>query len=151
MDYIIRNAVAADAPAIAAIEAVCFSSPWSLAQIEDEIGKGNALFFVAESGGSVCGYVSAEDICGECYMNNLAVSVEYRRRGIADTLMRTLTDAVKSRGCEFLTLEVREGNVPARKLYETFGFSLVGVRKNFYDMPKENACIYTLYYDKDEP
>lgn len=151
MDVIIRNAVAADAPVVATMEAACFSAPWSLAQIEDEIGKDNALFFVAESGGSVCGYVSAEDICGECYMNNLAVSVEYRRRGIADTLMRTLTDAAKSRGCEFLTLEVREGNVPARKLYETFGFSLVGVRKNFYDMPKENACIYTLYYDKDEP
>lgn len=151
MDYIIRNAVAADAPAIAAIEAVCFSSPWSLAQIEDEIGKGNALFFVAKSGGTVCGYVSAEDICGECYMNNLAVASACRRRGIAAALMRSLTDAAKSRGCEFLTLEVREGNVPARNLYETCGFSLAGVRKNFYDVPKENACIYTLYYDKDEP
>ena len=150
MDYLIRKAVAADAPAIAAIESVCFSSPWSLAQIEDEIGKDNALFFVAESG-SVCGYVSAEDICGECYMNNLAVASACRRHGIAAALMRSLTDAAKSRGCEFLTLEVREGNVPARKLYETCGFSLVGVRKNFYDVPKENACIYTLYYDKDEP
>lgn len=151
MDYIIRNAVAADAPAIAAIEAVCFSSPWSLAQIEDEIGKGNALFFVAKSGGTVCGYVSAEDICGECYMNNLAVASACRRRGIAAALMRSLTDAAKSRGCELLTLEVREGNAPARNLYETCGFSLAGVRKNFYDVPKENACIYTLYYDKDEP
>ena len=151
MDYIIRNAVAADAPAIAAIEAVCFSSPWSLAQIEDEIGKGNALFFVAKSGGPVCGYVSAEDICGECYMNNLAVASACRRRGIAAALMRSLTDAAKSRGCELLTLEVREGNAPARNLYETCGFSLAGVRKNFYDVPKENACIYTLYYDKDEP
>lgn len=151
MDYLIRKAVAADAPAVAAMEAACFSAPWSLAQIADEIGKGNALFFVAESGGAVCGYVSAEDICGECYMNNLAVASAYRRRGIAAALMRSLTDAAKSRGCEFLTLEVREGNVPARKLYENCGFSLAGVRKNFYDAPKENAYIYTLYYDKDEP
>ena len=151
MDYIIRKAVASDAPAVAAMESACFSAPWSLAQIEDEIGKDNALFFVAESGGSVCGYVSAEDICGECYMNNLAVSCAYRRRGIAASLMRSLTDAAKSRGCEFLTLEVREGNVPARRLYETCGFSLAGMRKNFYDAPKENACIYTLYFDKDEP
>ena len=151
MDYLIRKAVAADAPAVAAIEAACFSAPWSLALVTEEIGKENALFFVAESGGSVCGYVSAEDICGECYMNNLAVSGAYRRRGIAASLMRSLTNAAKSRGCEFLTLEVREGNVPARNLYETCGFSLAGVRKNFYDVPKENACIYTLYYDKDEP
>ena len=151
MDYLIRKAVAADAPAVATMEAACFSAPWSLAQIEDEIGKDNALFFVAESAGTVCGYVSAEDICGECYMNNLAVSGAYRRRGIAAALMRSLTDAAKSRGCEFLTLEVREGNAPARNLYETCGFSLIGVRKNFYDAPKENACIYTLYFDKDEP
>ena len=149
MEYIIRNAVPADAPAVAAMESACFSAPWSLAQIEDEIGKDNALFFVAESAGTVCGYVSAEDICGECYMNNLAVSGEYRRRGIADSLMRTLTDAARSRGCEFLTLEVREGNVPARKLYENRGFSLMGVRRNFYDAPKENACIYTLFFNEE--
>ena len=149
MDYIIRKAVPADAPDVAAMEAACFSAPWSLAQVTEEIGKGNALFFVAESAGTVCGHVSAEDICGECYMNNLAVSGAYRRRGIAAALMRSLTEAAKSRGCEFLTLEVREGNVPARKLYETFGFSLAGVRKSFYDAPKENACIYTLFFNEE--
>ena len=149
MEFTIRTAVISDAPAVAEMEAACFSAPWSIAQIEDGIGKGNALFFVAECAGTVCGYVSAEDICSECYMNNLAVASEYRRRGIAASLLRTLIDAARSRGCAFLTLEVREGNAPARHLYEACGFSLAGLRKNFYDAPKENGCIYTLYFNEE--
>ena len=151
MEYLIRTAALSDAERIAALEAACFSAPWSLRQIEEEITKDNAPFFVAVNAQGVCGYVSAEDICGECYMNNLAVSGEYRRQGIAAALMARLIEASRSRGCEFLTLEVREGNVPARKLYEACGFSLVGVRKNFYDAPKENACIYTIFFNEETP
>lgn len=148
MEYLIRTAALSDAERIAALEAACFSAPWSLRQIEEEITKDNAPFFVAVNAQGVCGYVSAEDICGECYMNNLAVAAECRRQGIAAGLMRALTDAARSRGCDFLTLEVREGNTPARTLYENCGFSLVGIRKSFYDAPKENACIYTLYFNE---
>jgi len=148
MEYLIRTAALSDAERIAALETACFSAPWSLRQIEEEIAKDNAPFFVAVNAQGVCGYVSAEDICGECYMNNLAVAAECRRQGIAAGLMRALTDAARSRSCDFLTLEVREGNTPARTLYENCGFSLVGVRKSFYDAPKENACIYTLYFNE---
>ena len=151
MELLIRNAVAADAFAVAAIEKDCFSAPWSQRQIEGEIGKDNALFFVAEIDGAVCGYVSAEDISGECYMNDLAVAQSFRGHDIGRQLMRRLIDAVRACGCEFLTLEVREGNAPARHIYETCGFSLAGVRKNFYDAPKENACIYTLYFKEEQP
>ncbi len=151
MELIIRNAVAADAAAVAAIEKACFSAPWSERQIEEEIGKDNALFFVAEADGDVFGYVSAEDVCGECYMNNLAVAQTFRGRKIGRLLLGRLIDAARARGCEFLTLEVREGNAPARHIYETCGFSLAGVRKNFYDAPKENGCIYTLYLRSEEP
>ena len=151
MEFVIRIAVPSDAAAVAAIEKACFSAPWSERQIEEEIGKDNALFFVAEADGAVCGYVSAEDVCGECYMNNLAVAQPYRGRNIGRLLLGRLIDATRARGCEFLTLEVREGNVPARHIYETCGFSLVGFRKNFYDAPKENGCIYTLYFRSEEP
>ena len=151
MELIIRKAIPADAAAVAAIEKACFSIPWSQRQIEEEIGKENALFLVAEADGAVCGYVSAEDICGECYMNNLAVAQSFRGHDIGRQLMRRLIDAVRLRGCEFLTLEVREGNAPARHIYEFCGFSLVGLRKNFYDAPQENACIYTLYFKEEQP
>ena len=151
MELIIRNAVADDAAAVAAIEKACFSAPWSERQIEEEIGKDNALFFVAETDGAVCGYVSAEDISGECYMNNLAVAQSFRGHGTGRQLMRQLIDAARLRGCAFLTLEVREGNAPARHIYETCGFSLAGVRKNFYDAPQENAFIYTLYFKEEQP
>ena len=151
MELIIRNAVAADAAAVAAIEKACFSAPWSERQIEEEIGKENALFFVTEADGAVCGYVSAEDISGECYMNKLAVSQSFRGHDIGRQLMRRLIEAARLRDCEFLTLEVREGNAPARHIYESCGFSLVGLRKNFYVAPQENACIYTLYFKEEQP
>ena len=151
MELIIRNAVAADAAAVAAIEKACFSAPWSERQIEEEICKENALFFIAEADGAVCGYVSAEDISGECYMNNLAVSQPFRGHDIGRKLMRRLIEATRLRGCKFLTLEVREGNAPARYIYETCGFSIAGVRKNFYVAPQENASIYTLYFKEEQP
>ena len=151
MEVSIRNAVTADAAAVAAIEKACFSAPWSERQIEEEIGKENALFFVAEEDGTVCGYVSAEDISGECYMNNLAVGLSFRGHGIGRQLLGRLIDAVRARRCEFLTLEVRESNDPARHIYETSGFSPAGVRKNFYHAPQENACIYTLYFKEEQP
>ena len=151
MEIVIRNAVAADAAAVAAIERACFSAPWSERQIEEEIGKENALFFVAEIDGVVCGYVSAEDISGECYMNNLAVTQSFHGHDLGRQLMHRLMEAARLRGCEFLTLEVREGNAPARHIYGSCGFSLAGVRKNFYVAPQENACIYTLYFKEEQP
>ena len=149
MEYLIRTAALSDAERIAALEAACFSAPWSLRQIEEEIAKDNAPFFVAVNAQGVCGYVSAEDICGECYMGNLAVAPDRRRQRIGFALLQKLMEAAKSRGCVFLTLEVRESNLSARELYEKCGFSLVGNRKAFYEAPRENACIYTLYFKEE--
>ncbi|MBQ6066150.1 MAG: ribosomal protein S18-alanine N-acetyltransferase [Clostridia bacterium] len=149
MELTIRNAMPEDAVTIAAIENACFSAPWSEKQIAEEIARDNAVFFVADQGGEVCGYVSAEDICGECYMGNLAVAPDRRRQRIGFALLQKLMEAAKSRGCVFLTLEVRESNLSARELYEKCGFSLVGNRKAFYEAPRENACIYTLYFKEE--
>lgn len=146
-NVILRIAVTSDAAMIADIEKSNFSRPWSKAQIEQEILNPKALFIVAENQGIVCGYVSGQLILDEFYISNIAVKNDCRNCGIGHSIINTLIDSLKVTDCSLITLEVRESNAPARHLYEKLGFINLGIRKNFYSMPSENACIYTLYFN----
>ncbi|MBR3767908.1 MAG: ribosomal protein S18-alanine N-acetyltransferase [Clostridia bacterium] len=148
-DFILTEAHLEDAENIAKIEKECFSSPWSKSQIEDEINKENAIFIVAKSDNMLCGYVSGQLILDEFYISNIAVTNAFRGRSIATNLIETLINNLKSKNCIFATLEVRESNSAARHVYEKAGFINLGIRKNFYSSPTENACIYTLYFNKE--
>ena len=72
---------------------------------------------------------------------NVAVHPDYRRKGIAEALVAELVEALKKRESHCLTLEVRASNEPAKALYEKLGFTQVGLRKNYYRNPKEDALI----------
>ena len=151
MEFVIRNARPADVDAISAMEKACFSDPWSSTMIACELQKENVFFLVAEADGAVCGYAEGEDICGDFYINNIAVAEPYRKKHIAETLLRRLMATAKERNCDCVTLEVRESNLPAQRLYEKCGLSRVGLRTNYYRFPTENALIYTLLLQEDEP
>lgn len=147
IDYIIENAVRADAKRISEIEELCFSSPWSENEIAKETEKNNVIFLCAKFNGNILGYVSGQMILDEFYISNIAVDSNYRNCGIGTALLETLICNVLSKNCVFVTLEVRESNLPARKLYEKLGFIDLGKRKNFYSHPTEDAHIYTLYFN----
>ncbi len=137
----------ADVPKIAEIEAETFKkSAWSEKGIADELHNPLAHFIVARSDGLVLGYTGFHFVADEAYMANIAVKREYRGLGVGDKLMGSLIELAKSLNAQFLTLEVRQSNNIAKKMYEKFGFEKVGERKNFYVDPKENADIYTLYF-----
>ncbi len=146
IDFEIRQAIPADALDVSYVEKECFSAPWSEQQILDEINKSNAIFLIAHRYDDFCGYISGQMILDEFYINNVAVTEKYRRNGIASDLIEFLIYELKCRACSLATLEVRESNLSARSLYENFGFKNLGIRKNFYSHPAENACIYTLYF-----
>ena len=74
-------------------------------------------------------------------MMSCAVHPNFRRQGVARALILALTEELKNRGSRCLTLEVRASNIPARALYESLGFVLVGTRRNYYYNPKEDALI----------
>ena len=150
MELIIIKATPADLGEIAAIENASFTDPWSRAMLASDLTKENGFFLVAAADGAVCGYADGEDICGDFYVNNIAVAEAFRRRRIGEALLRSLIETAKSRRCQFISLEVRVTNLPARKLYEKYGFSLVGERRDYYTSPTENACIYTLYFPSEE-
>lgn len=146
----IRPMAEKDVPAIAAIENECFVHPWSALSIEEELNNETARFFVAVFNGTAVGYVGANNISGEVYITNVAVLPRSRKNGIAKALLTKLIARCKAENAEFLTLEVRESNEPAKALYQSFGFTERGRRKRFYTDPAEDALIYTLDFTKTE-
>ena len=126
---------------VAALEAICFADPWSEKSVASELTNPLALWLVALEGDCVAGYVGSQSVMGESDMMNVAVHPDYRRRGIAEQLCLGLVEALKERGNHCLTLEVRASNEPAKALYEKLGFVQVGLRKNYYRNPREDACI----------
>lgn len=129
---------------IAEIEKLCFSAPWTEAGIAEELDNGNAHFLVAQSREKVLGYIGVHEVCGEAYIDNIAVHPDYRRLGLGEKLLKTAQKNAFERKCEFITLEVRKSNEKAILLYKKLGYQTVGERKNFYTNPAEDAVIMTL-------
>ena len=126
---------------IASLEKQCFGDPWSEGSIASELDNPLSLWLVAEQNGAVCGYVGSQTVLDETDMMNIAVHPDCRRQGIAAALIEELVSRLKERGSHILRLEVRESNTPAIALYERLGLAQLGLRKNYYRNPKENALI----------
>lgn len=129
--------------ALAGIEKACFHAPWSESMLREELGKG--LFLVAERDGQAVGYVGCQTVLDEGYITNVAVSPDCRRQGIGRALIAELVFRARAQDLAFVTLEARASNAPAIALYEGAGFGRVGVRKNFYTAPTEDAVLMTLF------
>ena len=127
--------------AIAGLEKLCFSDPWSESSIATELSCRLSCWLVAMEGETLVGYVGSQTVIDESDMMNIAVHPDFRRRGIAEALVAGLEEQLRQRGSKALTLEVRDSNAPAIALYEKLGFTQVGLRKNYYRNPKEDARI----------
>lgn len=126
---------------IAALEAICFRDPWSETSVRNELTNPLSLWLVAVEDDAVAGYIGSQTVMDESDMMNVAVHPDHRRRGIAQGLVLALCDALKQNGSVSLTLEVRGSNLSAIALYEKLGFTQIGLRKNYYRNPKEDALI----------
>ena len=126
---------------VADLEKLCFSDPWSEKSVASELDNPLSIWLVAVEGERLAGYVGSQTVLDETDMMNIAVHPDYRRRGVAEQLVEQLVEALKQRGSRCLTLEVRASNEPARKLYEKLGFQQIGLRKNYYRNPREDALI----------
>ncbi len=130
-------------PAVAALERLCFTTPWNEAMLEEELYNDTASFIVAQrDDGEVLGYAGLHVILDEGYIDNVAVRPEYRRQGVADRLLDVFCRFGQAR-LAFLTLEVRPSNTAAVALYEKHGFREAGRRKNYYENPTEDALLLT--------
>ena len=118
----------------------------------EELENQCAAFLVAEDSvsGRVLGYAGLIVVADEGYITNVAVFPEYRRQGIAAQILQVFLQFAAANHLAFLTLEVRPSNAAAIALYQGFGFEEVGRRKNYYDLPKEDALILTKYFETGE-
>ena len=137
----IENMTASHVPEIAALEKLCFSDPWSEKSIASELDNPLSCWLVSLEGETVTGYVGSQTVLDETDMMNIAVRPDFRRQGIARALIEALTVQLKKRGSRALMLEVRSSNASARMLYEKLGFVQVGIRRNYYHNPREDALI----------
>ena len=129
--------------AVAALERLCFTTPWNEAMLEEELYNDTASFIVAQrDDGEVLGYAGLHVILDEGYIDNVAVRPEYRRQGVADRLLDVFCRFGQAH-LAFLTLEVRPSNTAAVALYEKHGFREAGRRKNYYENPTEDALLLT--------
>ena len=128
---------------IAELEKQCFSLPWTWEQLMSQLPDDSHEFLAAEEDGRILGYVGMMTVLDEGYISNVAVDPAYRRQGIGDLLIGELLSRAVMRQLSFVTLEVREHNEAAIALYRKHGFSPVGLRKNYYVHPVENALLMT--------
>ena len=127
---------------VAELEKICFgSAAWSEKSIASELNNALSLWIVAVEDEKVLGYVGSQTVMGETDMMNVAVHPDYRKQGIATGLITELIGALKKRESHCLTLEVRASNEPAKNLYKMLDFEEIGIRKNYYRNPREDALI----------
>lgn len=132
---------------VLSVEQKSFTHPWNENSFLEEIKKENSFCFVALENDNVVGFAVLEVVLDEGNLLDIAVDESYRRKGIARELFKELLKVAEEKKLSFITLEVRESSIPAISLYEAHGFEKVGVRKNYYSKPLENAVLMTKYFN----
>ncbi|MBR1554057.1 MAG: ribosomal protein S18-alanine N-acetyltransferase [Oscillospiraceae bacterium] len=129
--------------ACAELEKICIpEEAWSLESFRSEAEKPSGFVLAAlDENQNLAGFLTASCILDTADLTNIAVAPEYRRQGIAGLLLKELCSGI---GKANLFLEVRESNFPARNFYQKHGFEQVGIRKDFYQHPDENAILMKL-------
>ncbi len=128
----IRVMLPAEAARAAEIEKSSLSVPWSECELALFAENPNGLYLVAEEDGVICGVCGAYTGAGECNINNVAVDLLYRRRGVARALVSAMLSESAKRGCTVAYLEVASKNGAAISLYDSLGFVPYAKRKGFY-------------------
>lgn len=135
-----------DIPSVAELDKNSLFESWSEKIYEESLKNKNYNILVAKLGSKIVGFISMYCAVDEGYICNIAVEKSHRKQGIGTSLISEIITYSQNKNLKFLTLEVRESNTETVKFYEKLGFEKLGVRKNFYLNPTENAVIMTLYF-----
>lgn len=131
-----------DLDEVLAIERASFSMPWSRGAFLYEIERNQvARCFVVRSEGRLAGYLCLWEVADELHVTNIAVHPDLRRRGLGRAMLAQTLDDARRRGFRLVVLEVRPSNVEALRLYESFGFHVIGRRRGYYYDTGEDALV----------
>lgn len=141
----LRRMTAGDVERIAEIEKASFTSPWKADTFGQLLEReGTELWVLDEEGEGVVGYAVVWCILDQGELANIAITGERRGRGYGRRLLEKVIEVARARGVHALYLEVRVSNAGAIALYESLGFTRVGMRKKYYDRPVEDALVMVL-------
>ena len=129
---IFRAMLRADVPALAALDQICNPPGWSESQLSQEIDLPHSYHQVAFHFDKPIGFAVMWIVLEQAQLLEIAIHPKYRRQGKASLLLNEMISIAKQKGCHSMELELREDNLSAQKLYEKFGFSFEGERKNYY-------------------
>ena len=141
---IFRKGIEEDIKQIAELEKKTFSDAWTTKSVQDTLEQKQAFITVAEADGNVVGYCIIYYVMDEAEIARIAICDTVRRNGIGNGLLQYACECCRERGVARLLLDVRESNVGAIAFYEHFGFQKDGTRKQFYEMPKEDAVLMSM-------
>lgn len=130
-----------DSGQIAELEQEIFTDAWTQTGIEETFAQAHFVIVVAEEESEIQGYCILYVVLDEAEIARIGVTERVRHSGVGSLILQFGEKICKEKGTERLLLDVREGNLPARKFYEKHGFLVDGVRKNFYDNPKEDGVL----------
>ena len=137
----VRRLESKDLAAIEEIERVSYPTPWSRSMFAGELAKPASLCLGAFEGEQLGGYLIVSRYVDAWHIMNIAVSPDFRRRGIATALLERLFELTDDRSRRGYTLEVRVSNDGAIRLYERLGFTARGIRRGYYTDNREDALI----------
>ena len=140
-----REMSVADLKAVQAIEQESFHDSWAVESWLAELNSSLANYIVLEQDGIIKGFAGFWLIAGEAQVTRVAVAKDERGKGLGRILTEALIDAAWQENAEAVTLEVRKSNIAAQTVYEQTGFTVSGVRPNYYVDNKEDAIIMWLY------
>ena len=130
--YTLRTMVAADLPAVLAIEERSHLHPWSAALFSRELENPLSTLLVAETDARIVGYLCVWLVAGEAEIHNVATDLRWQRQGVGRFLMTALAKWLVEQRAEGVFLEVRAGNQAANRLYERCGFVCTARRTGYY-------------------
>ncbi len=140
-ELIIRDANESDIGAVAEIEKLSFSDPWSIEAFYANLLNESCIFSLACDGEKVIGYEIFAVIPPEGELYNIAIHPDHKGCGAAKKLYEYVECRAYEKGVRTAYLEVRESNLRAKGFYKKLGFTEIGVRKNYYHQPTENAVL----------
>ena len=140
-----REMSAADLKAVQAIEQESFHDSWAVESWVAELNSSIAKYIVLEQESIIKGFAGFWLIAGEAQVTRVAVAKDERGKGLGRILTEALVGAAWQEGAEAVTLEVRKSNIAAQTVYTQTGFTISGVRPNYYEDNKEDAIIMWLY------
>ncbi len=131
----------ADLEQVVEIEKASMPSPWSKELFDEELKREAAHYFVLEAEGKVAGYMGYWEAPEEAHIINLAIGSSYRNKGLGREMMDHCMEFARQRGAKLATLEVRQSNNAAQRLYEKCDFRIVAIRKKYYSDNQEDAVV----------